>query len=118
MTTQYCVTASNAAGCVDSACTYVVVDVQCGELFIPTAFSPNNDGENDLLYVMGSCIEDLNFAIFDRWGEKVFETSDPSIGWDGSFKGKALDAAVFVYYLKATVKGVDVDKHGNITLVK
>lgn len=118
MTTQYCVTASNAAGCSDSACTYVVVDVQCGELFVPTAFSPNNDGENDMLYVMGSCIEDLNFAIFDRWGEKVFETTDPSIGWDGSFKGKALDAAVFVYYLKATVKGVDVDKHGNITLVK
>ncbi len=117
VTTQYCVTVSNG-GCADTACAIVNVDIQCGELFVPTAFSPNGDNENEILYVMGNCIEDLNFAIFDRWGEKVFETSDPTQGWDGTYKGKKLDAAVFVYYLKAKVNNIDVDKHGNITLVK
>ncbi|MCW3103476.1 MAG: hypothetical protein JWO09_1916 [Bacteroidetes bacterium] len=118
VTTQYCVTATNSSGCSDSACVIIDVDIKCGELFVPNAFSPNADGENDMLFVMGNCIKDLHFAIFDRWGEKVFETTDASIGWDGSFKGKALDTSVLVYYLSATVDGVEVKKHGNITLVK
>jgi gliding motility-associated-like protein len=81
--------------------------------------------ENEALKIMIGyigCIEELDFAIFDRWGEKMFETSDPEIavnkGWDGSYKGKALDTNVFVYYLKAKVNGTEVNKHGNITLVK
>ncbi|MBL7891602.1 MAG: gliding motility-associated C-terminal domain-containing protein, partial [Bacteroidia bacterium] len=103
---------------VKNACLTVEVDILCGELFVPKAFSPNGDGENEVEYVMGNCINNLEFAIFDRWGEKVFETTDITIGWDGTYKGKKLDAAVFVYYLKATVKGVEVNMHGNITLVK
>lgn len=125
VTTQYCVTATNTAGCTDSSCIIIEVDIECGELFVPTAFSPNSDNENDRLKIMIGyigCIEEINFAIFDRWGEKVFETSEPEIavneGWDGSYKGKPLDTNVFVYYLKAKVNGTDVDKHGNITLVK
>lgn len=117
-TTQYCVTATDVNGCSDSSCVIVDVDIKCGELFVPTAFSPNNDAENDILYVMGNCITNLNFAVFDRWGEKVFETSNPATGWDGTLKGKPLDAAVFVYYLTAKVDGKEVKKHGNITLVK
>ncbi|MBL7893063.1 MAG: gliding motility-associated C-terminal domain-containing protein, partial [Bacteroidia bacterium] len=52
------------------------------------------------------------------WGEKVFFTTNPASGWDGTFRGNKLDAAVFVYYLKANVNGEEVSKHGNITLVK
>jgi gliding motility-associated-like protein len=122
---QYCVTATNANGCSDSTCVLVKVDIKCGELFVPTAFSPNGDNENDHLKIMigyTGCIEDLNFAIFDRWGEKVFETSDLNMavntGWDGTNKGKPLDTNVFVYYLKAKVSGKDINEHGNITLVK
>lgn len=121
-TIQYCVTATNANGCSDSTCVIVDVNIECGELFVPTAFSPDGQGdlENETLKIRGNpaCITDLNFVIFDRWGEKVFETSDPTQAWDGTYKGKALDAAVFVYYLKASVSGVAVNKHGNITLVK
>ncbi|MCC6690404.1 MAG: gliding motility-associated C-terminal domain-containing protein [Bacteroidia bacterium] len=117
-TTTYCVEARNAGGCVSNACMTVTVDILCGELFVPKAFSPNNDGQNEIEYVMGNCITDLEFAIFDRWGEKVFTTNDITIGWDGTYHGEKLDAAVFVYYLKAKVKGVEVNKHGNITLVK
>jgi gliding motility-associated-like protein len=92
----------------------------CGEIFVPTAFSPNGGDatENEQLKVYGNCILNLEFAIFDRWGEKVFETTNPAIGWYGTYKGKKLDTAVFVYFLKATVDGIEVKKHGNITLVK
>lgn len=106
-------------GCAGSDTVTVNIDYTCGELFVPTAFSPNGDGnENDVLKVYGKCITNLNFAIFDRWGEKVFETSDPAVGWDGTYKGKKLDTAVFVYYLTATWNGNEVKQHGNITLLK
>jgi gliding motility-associated-like protein len=60
----------------------------------------------------------LDYAVFDRWGEKVFSTNDVKVGWDGTKNGVALDAAVFVWYIKATVDGVSVEKHGNVTLIK
>ena len=56
--------------------------------------------------------------IFDRWGEKVFETTDPTSCWNGTYKGRLLDPAVFVYYAKVTFNGgVSVDKKGNVTLI-
>ncbi len=116
-TTTYTLTVT-LNGCSTTDSVTVFIDILCGELFIPTAFSPNNDGQNDFLYVMGDCISNLQLAIFDRWGEKVFETTDQTVGWDGTFNGKKLDAGVFAYYLSATVKGQEVKKHGNITIVK
>lgn len=118
VTTEYCVIVTLPTTCSDSDCVRITVEIPCGTVFVPLAFSPNGDNENDVLTVYGNCITYLEFAIFDRWGEKVFETSDPSVGWDGTHKGKKLDPAVFVYYLKATVKGEAVSKHGNITLTK
>ena len=116
-TTTYTLTVTQG-GCSATDEVTVYVDVECGEFFIPTAFSPNNDGANDVLYVMGNCILNMDFTIFDRWGEKVFESSDPSQGWDGTLRGKKLDAGVFVYYFYASINGIEVKKHGNITLVK
>jgi len=57
--------------------------------------------------------------VYDRWGEKVFETSDQSLGWDGTFRGKAVDPAVYVYYLEATCIGnEEFFKKGNVTLIR
>ena len=116
-TTTYFLTATEGACSVSDTVT-VFVDIACGELFVPTGFSPNGDNENDVLKVYGNCITNLDLLIFDRWGEKVFESTDITIGWDGTYKGKKLDDAVFVYYLHATVNGVKVKKHGNISIVK
>ncbi len=117
VTTTYTLTVTQG-GCSASDTVTVFVEVECGELFVPNVFSPNGDNENDILFVYGNCVTALEFAIYDRWGEKVFETDSPSNGWDGAINGKKLDPAVFVYYLSATVKGELVKKHGNITLVK
>ncbi len=116
-TTTYTLTVT-LNGCSSSDTVTVFMDMLCGELFVPTAFSPNGDSQNDILYVFGNCITDLEFAIFDRWGEKVFETQDEAKGWDGRYNGKDLNAASFAYYLNATVKGEAIKKHGSITLVK
>ena len=118
-TTTYCMLVTNSNGCTDSACVKVEVNLECGEVFVPSGFSPNGDGKNDILYVRGNCIKTMDFRIFNRWGEKVFESTDHNIGWDGNYKGKPCDTDVFVYYLKAeTVTGLKVNTKGNITLMK
>ncbi len=92
---------------------------ECGEMFVPTAFSPDNNGENDIELVYGKCIQKIYFAIYDRWGEKVFETTDPTKGWDGVYKGAEMNTGVFVYYLQATLTtGEEVTKKGNISLFR
>jgi gliding motility-associated-like protein len=118
-TIEYCVEGVNSFGCSDTACMTVTVDKECGETFVPSAFSPNGDGNNDLLYVRGKCIKTMQFEIYNRWGEKVFVSTEPTIPWDGTFKGKSLDTGVFVYYLKAEYyNGVIVNQKGNITLIR
>jgi gliding motility-associated-like protein len=92
---------------------------ECGEMFVPTAFSPDGNGENDMECVYGKCIKDLYFVIYDRWGEKVFETDDMTTCWDGTYRGKAMNTAVFVYYMKAQLTtGEEVVKKGNISLLR
>ena len=125
--TGYCVTVSNGS-CIDTACVTVTVEpVDCspsatGELFLPNAFSPNTDGENDVLKIyFGNmyCIESLELHIYNRWGEKVFETTDPNFKWDGSYKNKMEGTEVFVYYMKAElISGDKIVKKGNISLVR
>jgi gliding motility-associated-like protein len=118
-TTNYCVTVTNTDGCVDTACVTVTVDFICGEIFVPTIFSPNDDGNNDNMCVLGNCVKTLSFTIYSRWGEKVFETNDPKICWDGTYKGKLLNTGVFVYVLEATLTdGTVVQENGNFTLVR
>ena len=99
----------------------VFIDSHCEApyVYVPNAFSPNGDGENDVLYVRGRNITDVYFAIFNRWGEKVFETRDQSIGWDGSFRNKNSDPAVFDYYLQYQCEGgIKYFQKGNITLIR
>ena len=99
----------------------VFIDSKCEDpyVYVPNAFSPNDDGENDVLYVRGRNITDLYFAIFNRWGEKVFETNDQSIGWDGLFRNRNSDPAVFDYYLKYFCDGnKQYFQKGNVTLIR
>ena len=89
-------------------------------LYIPTAFSPNNSGKNDSQCMYGTdCITSMSFNIYNRWGNKVFESTDPKTCWDGTYNGQALDPAVFVYHLSATmINGEQVERQGNISLVR
>jgi gliding motility-associated-like protein len=98
-----------------------VLEFVCGDIyiFVPNAFTPDGNGENDEVFVRGQNLTEINFKIFDRWGELVFETTDQSQGWDGTFKGKLLDPDVYVYHLTAICfDGQEALIKGNITLLK
>jgi gliding motility-associated-like protein len=113
------VSVSDINGCTDLACVKISIEINCGEVFVPSAFSPNNDGENDLECVYSNCFQGFYFEIYNRWGEKVFETSDKNICWDGTWKGKELNSAVFVYRLEGIlINGEQVSKKGNISLIR
>jgi gliding motility-associated-like protein len=119
VTTTYYVTITDSGGCSIIDSLVVIVKENCGAVFVPTGFSPNGDGQNDVLYVKGNCIQSMELDIYDRWGNLVFKSEDPSIGWDGTYQGKVMDAANFVYRFTALlIDGTLVNKKGNITLVK
>ena len=114
----YIVYVTGANGCVGTDT--ITIDVETSsDIFVPDAFSPNGDNSNELLFVYGQGIKDIYFVVYDRWGEKIFETSDQKHGWDGTYKGKKLSKAVFVYYVKATYWDENkVEKKGNVTLIR
>ena len=121
-TTTYYITASDFIGCAKTdTVTVYVLRTPCAEsnIFIPNGFSPNGDGKNDILYVRGNNITKVLFIVYDRWGQKVFESTDLAIGWDGVFKGKKLDPAVFAYYVEGECEGgQQFIKKGNVTLFR
>jgi gliding motility-associated-like protein len=102
----------------DSVYIRVVANTQ---LLIPSAFSPNGDGINDLFRIVRHLnIDKLDeFSIYNRWGEKVFTTSDFDTGWDGSYQGQPAPMSVYAWYVKAkTYEDKDVFVKGNVTLVR
>lgn len=112
-----CLTASNPQ-CVDTFCRNLFISYT-GLIGVPNAFSPNGDGINDVVKIEGKGIVKLTFRIFNRWGEKVFETHDKNIGWDGIYKGVLQEMEVYTYSAQATlINGKDVSLKGNITLLR
>jgi gliding motility-associated-like protein len=90
-------------------------------VFVPNTFTPNGDGQNDILKVFGPGVESVKqVRIFNRWGQMVFETNDPDgIGWDGTFNGEELNPGVFVYYMDVEcINGERTIKKGDITLLR
>ena len=117
-TITYTVISTDSNGCSSSDNISIIVQFE-NVVFVPNIFSPNGDGVNDMLFVRGMGVSKLTFFLYDRWGEKVFETTRLDVGWDGTFRGEDMNKAVFVYYLEATFSdGKQVTQKGDITLVK
>jgi len=117
VTTTYYVTITDTNGCSIKESVTIEVDDNC--IYVPNAFSPNGDNENDFECVYGNCIRTMIFSIYDRWGNKVFESKDRGNCWDGKYNGVLMNSAVFVYYLDAVLESdKTVHKKGNITLVR
>ena len=102
--TTYQVFVVNENGCADDASITIVVEKDFN-VYIPSAFSPNGDGINDVIRIFADeNVEEIkSFQIFDRWGNIVFEyfdfqPDDPAAGWDGYFRGERMNPAVFTYY--------------------
>lgn len=116
---KLCLSAENARACNDSICKNMEILPEI-HLGVPNAFTPNDDGLNDMLYIEGrEGIASLEFKVFNRWGELVFESNDPQVGWDGIYKGKEQEMEVYVYYLNATLLSTrTIEMKGNISLIR
>jgi gliding motility-associated-like protein len=113
-----CLVSYNAAGCADTACQQVTTLV-VPALDVPNAFTPLSGDINSIIGVKGFGIVKLKFIIWNRWGQKVFETSDRNLGWDGRFKGQLQPMDVYAYTLEAEFfDGKKATKKGDITLIR
>lgn len=122
VTTTYTVTIVDSSGCPrSSTVTIYVLSMECTTdlVFVPNTFTPNNDGQNDILFVRSNSVDELYFAVYNRWGQMVFETTDITKGWDGIYNGMKADPAVFAWYLRTKCyNGEVVTKKGNTTLIR
>ena len=118
-TTTYTVIVTSDEGCVGVAQAVINVVQPCADPFLPTVFSPNEDGVNDQLCMYGTCIQAMTLAVYNRWGEKMFESSNIEDCWDGKFRGKYVNSGTYVYKVRYTVFGEqEVVESGNLTVVR
>lgn len=108
--------------CIDTSHCYMIddlIDNYSYDIGVPQAFSPNGDGNNDILYVKGDGINTLTFKVYNRYGQLVFSSNSQTIGWNGNFKGKEENPGVFVWVLECEfVDGIKANRKGNITLLR
>jgi gliding motility-associated-like protein len=92
------------------------------DVFIPNAFTPNGDGENDYWQIFGnlSAFKQVEIALFNRIGEKVFESKDAYFKWDGTYKGEKVPPGVYVYYAKFVWLNNHSDNKytGSVTIIR
>lgn len=118
--TTYIVTISDPYGCFSFKDTIFIEVIEKYSLEVPNAFSPNGDGNNDIIYAKGWGLKELiAFKIYNRYGELVFESNDFDHGWDGSYKGKPQNIETYVYTVEAeTYSGKVLSRKGNISLLR
>jgi gliding motility-associated-like protein len=111
---------TSAGGCTDTA--IAVVDANetlTTPVAIPTGFTPNDDGDNDVLHVLGGPFSEVDFKIYNEWGNLVYSTTDPNAGWDGTYKGQPQPGGVYIYTATGTtITGRFVKLSGNVTLIR
>lgn len=108
----------DALGCVDTLYRTIMVQQEFN-LYIPNAFSPDGDGLNDVFRAEGTGIRSFHMRIYDRWGELVFETEDPTKVWDGSFRGAPATPGVYVVQVRVkALVGEAYDRMGHVTLIR
>ena len=121
VTTTYRVAVTTSKGCVgeDSITVNVSADLSKNGIQIPNAFTPNGDGLNDCFGVrfLGQ-VSNLKLSVYDRWGNRVFYTTNSSQCWDGRNKGKELKSDVFIYQVSAVTMCGEIVKKGTVTLIR
>jgi len=120
LSTSYTITVTDANGCQNIDIDTVNIRAIDSRVVIPSAFTPNNDGRNDTLFLIALGIKELlEFKIFNRWGELVFETQDIKQGWDGKFKKEPQEIGRYVFfYIAETLLGDKREGKGDVALLR
>ncbi|MDX5346173.1 MAG: gliding motility-associated C-terminal domain-containing protein [Hymenobacteraceae bacterium] len=93
--------------------------VQEFKIFFPNAFSPNNDGLNDVFEMKGRFLSNISFKIYDRWGQVVFQTESSSQGWDGTINGELAPVGAYAFqFIGYDAKGKKFERNGTVTLLR
>lgn len=112
-------TVTDSYGCTKDTVKTVTVTECRTSVFVPNTFTPNGDGNNDVLKVYGFSLKALRMVIFNQWGQQIFETTDVQQGWDGTFKGARQPTGVYMYVCTVTVAdGTQVVKKGAVNLIR
>jgi gliding motility-associated-like protein len=117
----YFVEVTDGSGCKAKDTVYIEPGPCCNEVFIPNAFTPNGDGNNDVFRVTTSAgIELIQFDVYDRWGKRVWSTNDFRSGWDGTYMGmdESLNTFYYVFRYKCLTDGENYIKKGDITVIR
>jgi gliding motility-associated-like protein len=110
-------TAYNAYGCHDDTSqTFLILDDPA--MWVPTAFTPNGDGLNDVFQISGLEVKQFDISIFDRWGKLIFRSADISNSWDGKIDGQDATEGVYVYKIDAVVNTGPVRRQGSVTVIR
>jgi gliding motility-associated-like protein len=89
------------------------------QYYIPNTFTPNGNGQNDVFKIYSNILASMHLMIFNQWGEKVFETTNPQTGWDGTYKGKQQPAGVYIYVARILLtNGISANQKGTINLIR
>ena len=121
-TTTYSVTVTDEMDC--TATDMITIFVRqpiCDDtdIFLPSAFTPNNDGINDVLFLRSNFVGEMEILIYDRWGEKVFSSTDQNMGWDGTYNGEPLSPDVYAFTLRVVcINLAEYSVRGNVSLMK
>lgn len=119
-TTIFTVTGKDISGCTNSDTVIVKVDFAMNALYLmPNSFTPNGDGINDCFGIKNwGTVQELDFSIYNRYGERVFHTTDAGTCWNGKYKQQLQDVNVFVYIIKAKTTCGLIDRKGTVALIK
>jgi gliding motility-associated-like protein len=106
-------------GCAAAKQYIVQINNTCDFVVVPSAFSPNGDGKNDVFRIIKAGVKNYTMKIYNRWGQLIFETNDLNGGWDGNIQGVPAPVGTYVYVLLADLQNGDkVTQQGNVTLLR
>jgi gliding motility-associated-like protein len=114
----YFVTVTNATGC--SGRDTVVVKTDCSGVYFPTSFTPNGDSRNDGFGPLGNtnALSNYTFSVYNRYGQRIFSSNNPTEKWDGSFKGGKFNTGTFVWMAAFELNGLPGSRKGTVTLIR
>lgn len=117
-TTTYTLTVIYHKGCIARTTTNIIVNGN-PPIYVPNAFTPNGDGSNDEFMLYSQQVAKMTMKVFNRWGEKVFESSNQFNGWDGYYQGLLQPMGVYTYVIEATyLDGKTATQNGSVTLIR